>query len=320
MSMKPKSRLGRGLNSLISMSVPLSAEATEAPAQSPAHAPAAIAPTSETAVPESGVREIPLSQIVPNPHQPRRSLNENSLAELAASLKANGVIQAIVVRPAGEDKYELIAGERRWLAARLAGLETIPAHVREADAFTQAQWALVENIQREDLNPIDRASAYQTLMRQLGLTQAELANRMGEERSSIANYLRLNDLAAEPRELVKSGQLSLGHAKVLAGVDDVAEQTRLANLVISQELSVRNLEQIVSNLAAAKVEEEAPEMPKASPGGAYLVDLEKNISRQLGMRVQVKRSGNKGKGRLVIHYANLDQFDHLVEKMGINLE
>jgi len=321
MSMKPKSRLGRGLNSLISMSVPASAEmgATEGhPPASPVdgNGSAHVAPTAGL----SGIREIPLSQIVPNPHQPRRSLNENSLAELAASLKANGLIQAIVVRPIGEDKYELIAGERRWLAARLAGLETVPAHIREADAFTQAQWALVENIQREDLNPIDRASAYQTLMRQLGLTQAELANRMGEERSSIANYLRLNELAAEPRELVRTGQLSLGHAKVLAGVDDVAEQTRLANLVVAQELSVRNLEQIVANLAAQKGEEEPDEAPKSSAGGAYLMDLEKNISRQLGMRVQVKRSGSKGKGRLVIHYANLDQFDHLVQKMGIALE
>jgi ParB family chromosome partitioning protein len=256
--------------------------------------------------------EIPVDQITPNPHQPRRQINEASIAELAASMKSTGVIQPVIVRKV-ESGYQLIAGERRWRAARLAGLTAVPAIVRDVDSFTQAQMALIENIQREDLNPMDRAQSYRALIAQLGLTQAELAARLGEDRSSIANFLRLLELTPEVQRRVHEQQLSLGHGKILAGVDDAKEQERLAKLVIDKELSVRALEKLIQDPHEAPGHAAA----KTSPS-AHIQDLERSISRQIGMRVQV-RSG-KGKGRLVIHYATLDQFDELLTRLGITTE
>ena len=255
-----------------------------------------------------------LNQIVPNPHQPRRTMNEASIAELAASLKSNGLIQPIVVRRVGSG-YELIAGERRWRAAKLAGLQHIPVIVKEVDAFGQAQMALVENIQREDLNPIERAQGYRTLMDQLGLTQAELATRLGEERSSIANYVRLLDLSEPVRTKVRDGQLTLGHAKLLAGVPDILEQQRLADLVVSQGLSVRNLERMLQSPTNTP-----PAAKTTVSSSAHQQDLEKTLSRQLGLRVQVRSGSKKGKGRLILHYASLDQFDEIMGRLGVGVE
>ncbi|HET6251600.1 MAG TPA: ParB/RepB/Spo0J family partition protein [Tepidisphaeraceae bacterium] len=256
--------------------------------------------------------EIPLDRIVPNPHQPRRQMNEASIAELAASLKSTGLIQPIVVRKVG-DEYQLIAGERRWRAAKLAGLSAVPALLREASSFEQAQMALVENIQRENLNPIDRAAAYKTLLSQLGLTQAELANRLGEDRSTIANHLRLLDLADEVQTMVIDGRLSLGHAKIMAGLPDKTEQVRLATLVVNQSLSVRNLERQLQE----PTQSTARETPDPSP---HMAELEKSLSQQLGMRVQVRSAATKGRGRMVLHYATLDQFDDLVQRLGVKIE
>ena len=183
----------------------------------------------------------------------------------------------------------LIAGQRCWRAAKLAGLTEVPIISREVDSYTQAQMALVENIQREDLNAIERRQAYRALMDQLGLTQAELAIRMGEDRSSIANHLRLLELTESVRGMVRDGKLSFGHAKLLAGVTDILEQQRLAETTVSQELSVRNLERMIQS---APVEKPSKRSPALSP---HLADLEKSLARQLAMRVQV-RSGSKGGG------------------------
>jgi ParB family chromosome partitioning protein len=240
-------------------------------------------------------------------------MSETAIAELAASMKTSGIIQPLVVRRV-DGAYELIAGHRRWRAAEVAGLTEVPVFVREnIDSYTQAQMALVENIQREDLNPIERAQGYKTLIDQLGLTQAELATRMGEDRSSIANHLRLLDLAEPVRALVRDNKLTLGHAKLLAGVADILEQQRLAETVVGQELSVRNLERMLQSAG------ESTPIRKAPAVSPHLADLEKNLSRQLGMRVQV-RSGLKGKGRLVVHYSTLDQFDDLLLKLGLKVD
>jgi ParB family chromosome partitioning protein len=312
-SQKPKSRLGRGLSSLISVSdLPVEMET-----KPPEAAPTEQGTTSETSLNphlSSVPSELPIDQIAPNPHQPRREMSDATLAELAASLKSTGLIQPIIVRKV-ESGYQLIAGERRLRAAKLAGLKTIPAIVRDVDSFTQAQMALIENIQREDLNPIDRASAYRALVSQLGLTQSELAIRLGEDRSVIAHFIRLLDLTEPVRELIRNGKLSLGHAKLLVGVQDILEQQRLAELCINQELSVRNLERL---LADGGVQNE-PTARMDSSISPHLLDLEKTIARQLGMRVQV-RSNKKGKGRIVVHYANLDQFDDLMKRMGVRIE
>jgi ParB family transcriptional regulator, chromosome partitioning protein len=325
LSSKPvnRPRLGRGLNALLSLtdepeavpSVGTRTPPTSGPVMAEVNvaddAPATSDRTTLVSTPATPWRMVELAAISVNPHQPRKQMNEAGLADLAASLKSNGVIQPIVVREL-EGSYQLIAGERRYRAATLAGLTEIPAIVRSVDAYTQAQLALVENIHREDLNPIERAAAYQSLMTQLGLTQAELAARLGEQRSSVANYLRLMDLAEPVRVLVRDGLLSLGHAKVLAGVADANEQVRLANLCVAQGLSVRNLERLIETPTPVA---QAPEQ-----ASAYSKELEAAISRQLGLRVQVRSTKGKGKGRVVIHYNSLDQFDELVKRMGVELE
>lgn len=307
--MKTKSRLGRGLSSLISMSdLPVEAEIPAGPDVESSPPNATVEPPAITSP-----MEIPVDAVVPNPHQPRRQMNEASIAELAASLKSTGLIQPIIVRRSGE-RFELIAGERRLRAAKLAGLDTLPAIIRDVDGFTQAQMALVENIQRENLNPIDRAQAYRALMSQLGLTQAELAGRLGEDRSSIANHLRLLDLTEPVQKLILEGRLSLGHAKIIAGVPDILEQQRLANLVAGQDLSVRNLERMLKEKPAdAKT-------AKPSSQSAHAADLEKSLARQLGMRVQLRSGASKSKGRLILHYSTLDQFDDLLNRLGVKVE
>jgi len=268
------------------------------------------------------VMELPLASITANPHQPRRQFDETSLAELASSLKSTGMIQPVIVRPNGngDGAYQLIAGERRWRAAKLAELATVPAIVREVDGATQAQMALVENIQREDLNPIDRATAYRALLQHLGLTQAELAGRLGEDRSTVTNFLRLLDLPEPVQAFVRDDKLTQGHAKLLAGVTDKAEQQRLAELVVSQGLSVRNLERLIEAGTIAAQNE-----PKAKEDGggpsAYLKDLERSLSRQLSLHVQVRASSRrKGHGKLILYYTSLDQFDDLMGRLGAKAE
>jgi len=306
MTDKGRSRLGRGLNSLITVSSDREESASD-PTPDGLSPPATV---ERQVLP--GPIEISLANITPNPHQPRRNFDDGQLTRLAESLKSSGMIQPIVVKKS-KDGYQLIAGERRLRAAKIAGFTQIPAIFREVDAQAQAQLALVENIQREDLNPLDRAFAYQALIDQQGLTQAELAERLGEERSGIANYLRLLQLAKTVQQLLRDEKISFGHAKLLAGVDDPLEQQRLADLVVSQELSVRSLERLMDQPHVKPV----PSVPK--PSEAYIVDLEKNISQQLGMRAQVRRRG-KGRGSLTIHYASLDQFDQLLTKLGLQLE
>jgi ParB family chromosome partitioning protein len=219
-----------------------------------------------------------------NPSQPRRQFNEESLQQLCESIRANGLIQPVVVTPTNAG-YELIAGERRLRAARLAGLADIPVIVREVDAAAQARLALVENIHREDLNPIDRAESYRALMTAAGCTQAELAEKLGEQRSTIANFLRLLELTEPVRHLVRDGSLSTGHAKVLAGIDTLRQEP-LARRCVEDQWSVRQLE---SEIAAAPPP--APPQPLAPKArlvsSPYLENLAKQLTHTLGLRVQV---------------------------------
>ena len=327
-AVKSKSRLGRGLSSLLSITEPPAAEPRMAP---PPVVAAPSEPAGEDGTPatrssfiEPGVHvvDLPLAAITANPHQPRRQFDERSLAELASSLKSTGMIQPIIVRPntPADGAYQLIAGERRWRAAGLAEIATVPAIVRDVDGATQAQMALVENIQREDLNPIDRATAYRALLQHLGLTQAELAGRLGEDRSTVTNFLRLLDLPEPVQAFLRDDKLTLGHAKLLAGVTDNAEQQRLAELVVSQGLSVRNLERLIEAGTIAAQNE-----PKAKEDGggpsAYLKDLERSLSRQLSLHVQVRASSRrKGHGKLILYYTSLDQFDDLMGRLGAKAE
>lgn len=314
-----KSRLGRGLSSLIKVSIPDDADvdAGETTADGLGRSPAASPTATEVQVIYGTPMDIGVDEIRPNPHQPRRTFTESSLRELADSIKSNGVIQPVVVRRVSEGGYELIAGERRLRASKLAGLSTVPCVVKEVDGLTQAQMALVENIQREDLPALERAAAYKVLLTQLGLTQSELAVRLGEDRSTVANYVRLLELAEPVRRWIKDGLLSLGHAKLLAGVLDVLEQERLGKLVVAQGLSVRNLEKMI--LAGPLPVEKGVE-DKNAGRDAHFAELEKSIARQLGMRVQLRAGRSKGKGKMTISYGSLEQFDQLMEKLGVAME
>ncbi len=310
---KNRPRLGRGLSSLISISeLPIETEVIPPPASPSGPIEPREVPSPVAVQPALDPKEVPIGSVVPNPHQPRQAFDDGKLAELAASIRSTGLIQPILVRKVGEE-YQLIAGERRLRAAKLAGLTHIPVLFRDVDAVTQAQMALIENIQREDLNALERAQGYRTLIDQLGLTQAELAGRLGEDRSSIANFLRLLDLAEPVKNMLRDGRLSVGHAKLIAGVTDVLDQERLANLVVLQVLSVRNLERLIQE----GVKRPAPKPAAPSP---HIQDLEKSLARQLGLRVQVRAGAKKGKGRLIIHYASLDQFDELLMRLGVRTE
>jgi ParB family chromosome partitioning protein len=315
--MEKRSRLGRGLSSLLSVSEPAAPPAVpDVPAEVPLVESGAPDSASHppTVAESKELREIEVAKVSPNSQQPRRQFDDESLKSLAESIRAAGIIQPIIVRQIG-DGYQLVAGERRWRAARIAGITHIPAIVRSIDPLEQAQLALIENIHREDLNPVDRALAYRSMLTSLGLTHQELANKLGEERSSIANYLRLIDLEGSVRNMVAAGILSFGHAKLLAGIDNPAEQLRLANRVISDQLSVRSLEKLLKSI---ETEPEAP-APPTSPN-AHIADLERRLSRDLQMRTEVRQAGKAGKGRVVIHYASLDQFDQLLQRLSIRID
>ena len=302
-----KSRLGRGLSSLMQVDAP----APQAPIE-----PKPDGSTSRRDASGGGLIDIDVNLIKPNPSQPRRSFDPQSLAELATSLRNQGIIQPLIVRAHG-DGYLLIAGERRLRAAKLAELPTVPCLVRTATELEQAELALVENIQREDLNPIDRGEAYRTLQRQLGLSQRELADRLGEERGSISNFIRLLDLAEPVRDLVRSGDLPLGHAKVLAGVPEAAEQVRLAELVRSQKLTVRNLERLIESGESAPPPRSSHD--EQDSRARYLADLGDTLGEKIGTKCTVRSAGSSGY-KLTLHLKNADQFDALMRRLDVGME
>ncbi len=311
-----KSRLGRGLGSLLNISS--AAESNDSVDVANRLSAMNLDGTHAAPALASGeiVRRIALDRVHPNPHQPRRLFDADRLRELAASLKSSGLIQPIVVRPF-EDGFQLIAGERRLRAAKLAELPDIPAIVREANGYEQAQLALIENIHREDLNPVERAQSYQALIEQLGLTQQELASRLGEDRSAVANFLRLLTLPQQVIDLVAAGQLSFGHAKLLAGLKNAEEQTQLANISVEQGLSVRRLEQLVAE--NGQKTETGSIKTAASGAEAHRAEVERSLSRQLGTRVEL-RSGARGKGKLIFYYDTLDAFDALLKRMSCSID
>lgn len=310
-----RSRLGRGLSSLMQVNNPSSAPG--APGATSGASPTSPDPAAQAA--SGPLMDVDPALVDPNPHQPRKNIPPAALAELAASLKSNGVIQPLIVIRKADGRFELIAGERRLRAARIAKLTTIPVVIREVDVYEQAQMALVENIQREDLNPIDRAQAYQALQKQLGLSHGELAGRLGEDRSTIANYTRLLDLCEPVRATVRDGALPLGHAKVLAGVSDEAEQVRLADLVIKQNLSVRNLERLVKGEEESAPRTNQKPQDEADSRVRHLNDLAQTVGRQIGMRCSLTPTGKSG-GKLTLHFKSLDQFDSLMTRLDIDLE
>ncbi len=275
--------------------------------------------TVESTASSSGLlREIPVEQIAPNPRQPRSDFDLAQIEGLAASIRQSGLMQPILVRPRG-DRFELVAGERRWRAAKLVGLSTIPALVRSLDDQTSAELALVENVQREDLNPIERARALRRLADEFGLTHQAIADRVGLDRASITNLIRLADLDDACAMLVRSGKLSQGHAKALLSISDTKARLSLAERAITQEWSVRELERQVQLRHSSDSESRKP-MAGApidvSARDANVADLEQRLGSHLGTKVKIQLGRKKGSGRLILEFYNLEQFDGVMQRIG----
>lgn len=250
-------------------------------------------------------QDVPLDRIVPSRYQPRHTFDAGELAQLAESVKRNGVLQPILVRRKADGLFELIAGERRYRAAKLAGLKSIPAVVRNSSDEQSMELALIENLQREDLNPIEEARAYYRLVSEFGLTQEALAQRFGKDRSSVANSLRLLTLPNEIKELVAALKISVGHAKVLLGLTRPELQLKLAKQIMDGQLSVRQTEQLIASEPRAGKTRPAARRPTAYP------DLEEKFRKRLGTKVTISR-GRKG-GRIEIHYYEPADLDRLTD-------
>ena len=279
--MKKQSGLGRGLSALLED------------------------PNLEFTQQKGGVSTVPLHKVEPNPLQPRREFDPEALQALADSIVAHGMIQPLTVRELPGGYFQIIAGERRWRAARLAGLQEVPVLIIEADDRKVMELALVENLQREDLNPMEEAQGYHTLMEDYGLTQAETAERVGKSRPAVANALRLLNLSEDLAELVRNGTLSPGHARALLGVKSEKLRKQAAQRIIALQLSVRQAETLCKNLEKPKQEEK--EEPLAVD---YVAECEKNLSRRLGRKVRIVNGKNKG--RFELEFYGQDDLNRLL--------
>ena len=266
------------------------------------------------------VEEIDLADIRPNPYQPRKHFNEEALQELAESIKQSGVFQPIIVRQSSIKGYELIAGERRVRASRLAGRETIPAIVRQLDEEAMIEIAVVENLQREDLSPLEEAEAYSIFMDKLNLTQAQVAERIGKSRPYIANYLRLLSLPEEIKQMVSQDQLSMGQARTVLGLKDKSKMVALAKKVIAGNLTVRQLEELVqsSNQAKEKSAKEAEiKNKKAKVKSAHILAIEEQMQDYFGTQTRIQQKGDRGK--IEIEFLSESDLIRILDLLDIQL-
>ncbi len=258
------------------------------------------------------VLRIPVNMIEPNPFQPRMSFDQDSLQELAASIRTFGLIQPITVRKKSADRYQIISGERRFKACRIAGMDMVPAYIRDANDQGMLEMAIVENIQRENLDPIEVAMSYQRLIDECSLTQEQMADRVGKKRASVTNYLRLLKLPAKVQHDLKVGLLSVGHAKVLLGLDDVVLQEKLCDFVIKNSLSVRQLEDKIKELQAQQQNEVKPKKEVNLPDEYYRV-LE-HIGKFFDKSISLKRA-DSGKGTMTIHFDSDDEIRRFLKAL-----
>ena len=321
----PRRRLGRGLGSMISSPVQINLHASEIPERSkllrssPAtdeHLSDSSGPGAISAGAEDGIRMLALSDVHPNPRQPRQDFDEDSLKALASSIAKSGMMQPILVRPERKGGYQIIAGERRWRACQTLGLPRIHAVIRDVDDRMAAQFSLVENLQREDLNPIERAEAFQRLVDEHGLMHQDIAESIGWDRSSVTNHLRLNELDEFCKGAVRGGQMSMGHAKVLLAIPNIERRRELAGQAVKQAWSVRELEQRVKAAGEGR--------PIVAPSAAstiihpHMNDLQKRLGEHLGTKVHIRPGRTKGSGQLIIEFYNLDQFEGLMTRLQFN--
>lgn len=316
-----KQRLGRGLGSLLGAAV-------ETPTEAVATAPAAIAsavPSPVAAEPtqvivqnvpdEVRIWQIPIEKLKPNTQQPRQVFEDQPLRELSASIKEQGILQPITARRMAEGEFEIIAGERRWRAAQMAGLKEVPVILKTADQQKTLEWAILENIQRADLNPIEESEAYDVLMKEYGMTQAQVADRLGKERSTVANALRLLVLPPEVKLMVGGGSLSAGHAKVLLGLDSMSEQIALAKETVRDKLSVRALERKVSEKKAVMARPHGATVSVGTSNvSSKLVEaLASELQKLIGTRVVIDYADRRGK--LSVYFHSDEQLTEIVERM-----
>jgi ParB family chromosome partitioning protein len=271
--------------------------------------------------------EVGIDLLEPNPLQPRRVMNMEYVLQLSESLRQSGMLQPIVVRRRG-DKYQIIAGERRWRAAQEAGMKRVPVTIREADETQMLEWALVENIQREDLNAIDRARAYKEYCERFDRRPEEVATRLGEDRSTVVNYLRLLELEPEIQDMVCARRLSMGHARSLLGVTDPSRRHELADAVIAHQLSVRALEDMVRrhkdagdlDIDGVGIPDSSTETGDGNRSSAHVRDLERQFESALKTKVTVREGRRKGTGRIIIEYYSFDDFDRIASALGVTWE
>ena len=267
----------------------------------------ALFPETVISETDKGFFYCPIESISPNPHQPRQNFGDSELTKLADSIKEKGLIQPILVSKA-KDGYQLIVGERRWRAAQKAGLDKIPAWIRDVSPAETLELALIENIQRKDLNPIEESSAYQELMQKFHLTQEALSKRVGKDRSTIANFLRLLKLPAIIQQDLIDGQLTTGHARVLVTIESPLAQKEVRDLIIKKSFSVRQTEDLVKKILAPK----KPKSPK-NETDYYIDSLSKDLQRSLGTKVVIRRKGKKG--RIIIEFYSDEDLGRLIDQL-----
>ena len=316
--MSRERRLGRGLEALLGRSTEPAAE-QEAPLEQEADTSQGLSVYQESPVismSEDGQQWIELSAIDRNPHQPRKHFDETEIADLCDSIRTHGFLQPIVVRPAG-DRYQIIAGERRFRAAEMASWESVPVQIREVTDRQMAELAIVENVQRKDLNALEKAASFQKYLQEYGCTQEELASRVNVDRSTVANLIRLLELPETVKQMIIDGDIAQGHARALLPLGDEQEQCDLAKRVKQESLSVRATEQMVQDhIHQADVEPfsvvdaEGNSRPAKPTPSEHLQQMEEQLRLALGTKVDLKQSA-KGKGRITIHFKNHSEFDRL---------
>lgn len=301
-----RKKLGRGLGALMGEAQ------REEPLAQPANTESSENLSNSEGYAKNGLSSIPISSIEPLPGQPRKRFDEGALEELAASIAARGVIQPIIVTAKGGGRFQLVAGERRWRAAQKARLHEIPALVRELDEREVMALALIENIQREDLNPVEEARAYHRLSDEEGLTQAEIAQMVEKSRSHVANLQRLLALPEGVLGLVEAGELSMGHARALIGHDDAA---RLAKQAVRDKLSVREVEELVRGDVASKARKSTKRTTRDPVKDADIAAVQAHLEEFLGMTVRIKTDADPRKGAVTIKYRTLDQLDLICQRL-----
>ena len=262
----------------------------------------------------TGLLELAVDSLMPNPYQPRTEWDETELKALAESIRVNGVIQPVIVR-AVDGKYQLITGERRLRASRLAGLETIPAIVKTVTDSEMLELALVENIHRADLNPIERAQAYQNYLKEFSLSQAEAASRLGEDRSVVANYIRLLDLPGDIKRMLNEKQLTMGHARAILALPTDELRRKLANRAMAGRLSVREVERLVRSYTETGASDKQKKERTKAP---HIMDLENRLTRTLGTKVSIEAGRGGKRGKVVIEFYSVDDFERICQTMGIS--